>query len=320
MGRQVDTATDDAGEHSLREETWATLVDAVIADECTPFLGAGVAVPYLPRGADLAAALAEDFDYPLDDVTNLARVTQYVASSHQPSFVKRRVSERIRQAQEAAVARLSGGLPQNHITLALLSLPMYVTTNYDDYLQRAIKAVGRGDCQVEICRWNDRLASDLPKYSKAKPTADSPMVFHLHGHVSECNSILVTEDDYIDFMVSLTQRTDKTDPVLPHFVRRALGNTNLLFIGYSLEDWNFRVLMRHLMKQQQVQPHDRYNSISIQLSSDKMPPERQKRAEKFLEDYLKSSSSIDVYWGDAGSFLAELQRRVGKARADRRVS
>jgi hypothetical protein len=315
-----DTTTDDVGEHSLRAETWATLVDAVLADECTPFLGAGVAVPYLPKGADLATALAKDFDYPLDDVTNLARVTQYVASLFQPSFVKRRVSERIRQAQDTAAAGLSGGLPQNHLMLARLHLPMYVTTNYDDYLERAIAAVSGVASQVEICRWNDRLASDLPKYSKAKPTAVSPMIFHLHGHVSVQNSLLVTEDDYIDFTVSLAQRTDKSDPVIPHFVRRALGNTNLLFIGYSLEDWNFRVLMRHLMKQQQVQPHDRYHSVSIQLSSDRMPSDRRRRAEQFLEVYLKTSSSIDVYWGDAGSFLAELQRQVDQARSNRRAS
>jgi hypothetical protein len=311
----VNATTDDVGDHSLGKKTWATLVDAVLADECTPFLGAGVAVPYLPRGADLAAALAEDFDYPLDDVTNLARVTQYIASLYQPTFAKRRVSERILHAQETAVADLSGGLPQNHLMLARLRLPMYVTTNYDNYLQRAITAVSSVDCQIEICRWNDRLASDLPKYSNKKPTTVKPMIFHLHGHVDEPSSILATEDDYIDFMVSLAQRIYKTDPVIPHFVRRALGNTNLLFIGYSLEDWNFRVLMRHLMKQQQVQPHDRYSGISIQLSSDRIPPDRRMRAEQFLEVYLKTSSSIDVYWGDARSFLAELQRRVDEARA-----
>jgi len=80
------TVMDDG--FSLREETWETLVDSIMNGECTPFLGAGVAVPYLPRGADLAASLAEQFGYPLDDHTNLARVTQYIASLREPSFAK----------------------------------------------------------------------------------------------------------------------------------------------------------------------------------------------------------------------------------------
>jgi len=302
---------------SLRPETWATLVDAVVAGHCTPFLGAGIGVPYLPTGAKLATDLATEFKYPLDDVTNLARVTQYIASSFDAPYVKRRVCERIVQAQAAATEQLAGGLPQNYTTVARLGLPIYITTNYDDYLERAIASTSSTTkYQREICRWSEILLSDFPSYSKIKPTPSSPMVFYLHGHVSVQNSILVTEDDYIDFTVSLGQGpTAKADAMIPHFVRRALGNTNLLFIGYSLEDWNFRVLMRHLMKQQQVQPHSRSSSISIQLSATNMPAERRERAEKFLESYLKTSSSIDVYWGDAQSFLDRLYQEVVRSRA-----
>jgi len=305
---------------TLLPETWETLVDSIVAQECTPFLGAGVAVPHLPRGAQLAEELAGEFDYPLDDRTNLPRVTQYIASRHQPSYVKRRVCERIREAQAAAAAELSGGLPENHLTLARLQLPLYVTTNYDDYLQRAVRATGCAEPTVEICRWNDRLAADLPRYSTRTPTGDAPMIFHLHGHVEEQNSVLVTEDDYIDFVVSLAQRRGKTDPVIPHFVRRALGNTNLLFIGYSLEDWNFRVLLRHIMRQQNIQLYEVYSSLSIQLSNTNLPPEKRRRAEEFLEKYLKTTSAIDVYWGDAGQFLRDLEQRVAERRNLSRAS
>ncbi|TWF76903.1 SIR2-like protein [Pseudonocardia hierapolitana] len=310
-------AQDDGGiphELSLRDETWETLVDSVLGGECTPFLGAGVAAPYLPRGSELAADLAKEFNYPLDDDTNLARVTQYIASLRQPSFVKRRVCKRLAEAQRQAVEALEGGPPPNHLMLAQLRLPVYVTTNYDDYLERAVLAVGPAKPTVEICRWNDRLARDLPKYRREAPTQAKPTIFHLHGHMDEPNSILITDDDYIDFAVSLAQRAvSKIDPVIPHFVRRALGNTNLLFVGYSLEDWNFRVLMRHIMKQQAVLPNEVYNSLSIQLSSNSMPAERRRLAEEFLEKYLKTSAAIDVYWGDAGPFLKELLHRLPPA-------
>lgn len=298
---------------SLREETWATVVDSIMSGECTPFLGAGLAVPYLPRGAALAASLAEQYSYPLDDVTNLARVTQYIASQYQPSYVKRRVCERLKEAQQKTTELLGGSLPQNHLTLARLGLPVYVTTNYDDYLERAVAAVGGVQPNVVLCRWSDALAGELPPYPKPGVAAAAPTIFHLHGHMRTPNSILLTEDDYIDFTVSLARRVEKKDPVIPFFVRQALGNTKLLFIGYSLEDWNFRVLMRYLMKQQGVLQHERYNSISVQLSDPQMPPDRRRRAEEFLEAYLKTSSSIDVYWGDAHAFLTELVRRLQEA-------
>jgi SIR2-like domain len=298
---------------TLDEETWAALIDNVINGECTPFLGAGISSPYVPTGKQLSMLLAKESEYPLDDKANLARVAQYITSLRKnPGAVKRRVCDIIRDAQLVAVGELSDKPPRNHLLLASLDLPIYITTNYDNYMEGALQAIGNLEPTVDICRWNDRLVDELPTYRQSEPSAKSPTIFHMHGHTSWRNSILVTEDDYIDFTVSLAQR-DAKDPVIPHFVRRALGNSSLLFVGYSLEDWNFRVLMRHLMKQQKLLPHEQYGSLSIQLSDEDMPPERRARAEKFLEVYL-SISRIDVHWGHAGPFLEELYARVAAAR------
>jgi len=303
---------------TLDEETWTALVENVINGECTPFLGAGISSPYVPTGKDLSKLLAKESEYPLDDKANLARVAQYITSLRKnPAAVKRMVCEIIREAQAAAVEELGGEPPRNHFLLASLDLPILITTNYDDYVERALKAIGGLEPTVDICRWNDRLVDELPTYRLTEPSSEAPAVFHMHGHMSRRNSILITEDDYIDFMVSLGQR-DAKDPVIPHFVRRALGNSSLLFVGYSLEDWNFRVLMRHLMKQQKLLPHEQYGSLSIQLSDEDMPPERRARAEKFLEVYL-SISRIDVHWGHAGPFLEELHSRVAAARSPKGV-
>jgi SIR2-like domain len=302
---------------SLSEESWETLVDSIVSGECTPFLGAGIAVPHLPTGALLARVLARRYEYPLDDITNLARVSQYVASTHQPAFIKRRVCKYIARKQKVAKQRL-GGLPINHLRLARLELPVYITTNYDEFLQGAIGTHLGRSATPEICRWNDQLLRRLGPYQYTNPTSAAPAVFHLHGHLETPSSILLTEDDYVDFAVNLARRgnTQKTS-LIPHWVRRALGDTDLLFIGYSLEDWNFRVLMRHLMEQQNITPHNAGTSISIQLANHKMPEERRRRAQKFLEEHLKTSASVDVYWGDAGSFLEELETRVDRARRGR---
>jgi hypothetical protein len=95
--------------------------------------------------------------------------------------------------------------PGNYRILADLNLPLYLTTNYDDFLTRALRASQRDPREV-ICRWNSQLFNDNPDgYSKDDPTEDQPVVFHLHGNLSKDASLLVTEDDYIDFTVSLTR-------------------------------------------------------------------------------------------------------------------
>lgn len=295
----------------LAEETWATLVDSILAQQCTPFLGAGVAWPHLPTGRALATDLATEHGYPLPDTWNLPRVTQYLATVYQPVFAKRRVAERIRSAQLDYLNSNDGQAPANYRVLATLGFPLLVTTNYDGFLERALISLGRQP-QIETCRWNDQLLEELGGYPTHEPSADEPMVFHLHGQLDNEASLLVTEDDYIDFTVSLALRTTE-QAVLWHRVRRALSRTSLLFVGYSLEDWNFRVLMRYLMKQQKVVRSEQSFSLSIQLPEQGIRGEERYKAEKFLNKYM-GNSAIHVHWSDAGGFLEELRARVTAAR------
>ena len=314
----TDTATvhegDQPDERPLDDTVWDTLVDSVVAGECTPFLGAGVAWPHLPTGGELSADLATEFGYPLKDKANLPRVTQYIATRWAPQYARRRVRERIAARRDEFTSTSRKQFPDNYRILADLNLPLYLTTNYDDFLTRALRAAQRDPREV-ICRWNSQLFNDNPDgYSKDDPTEDQPVVFHLHGNLSKDASLLVTEDDYIDFTVSLTR--PPVDAVIPLWVRAALPYTTLLFVGYSLEDWNFRVLMRQLMKQQNVTRHEQALSLSIQLSDTDIEPEQRDKAERFLADYL-GTSAIRIYWGQATPFLEALGERHRAALAAR---
>jgi hypothetical protein len=314
-GTVTDAAVHDhdqpTADQQLDEAVWRTLVDSVIEGKCTPFLGSGVAWPYLPTGKDLAIVLAREYEYPLNDPTNLARVAQYIATVHDPPFAKRRVRDHIKAGRDKFFTSSGKSFPDNYKKLADLNLPLYISTNYDDFLQRALKAANR-DPRVELCRWNGQLQEELDPYSKRQPTAEQPLVFHLHGELSNESSLLVTEDDYIDFTVSLSLQ--EKNSIIPHWIRRALSFTTLLFVGYSLEDWNFRVLMRQLMKQQRLQRSEQALSLSIQLSDTDIPLDQRPKAERFLADYL-GTSAIRIYWGPAAPFLEELDRRCAVARA-----
>ncbi len=285
----------------MDDRDWKLLVDKVRRRQCTPFLGAGVSRPHVPLGAEVAESLAREFGYPLKDQWNLPRVTQFLATTFDPEFAKARIDELVREAESRSRPDFAKK-DQPHRILADLQLPLYITTNYDRFMSDALAFVGAQPTSY-VARWNFELRSE--PVPRQQPTPERPVVFHLHGQASRIPSILVTEDDYVEFM---TEAQVAPDDVVPGVIKRAMATTNLLFVGYSLHDWNFRVLLRSLMRRI-PKTSQRFN-ISVQ-----MPPgesliddSRQQEAERFLCDYLETEK-VTVHWGDAGDFLRELRRQ-----------
>jgi hypothetical protein len=282
-----------------------------IADgACTPFLGAG-ACATLPRGRELAERWATEHDYPLEDKHDLARVAQYVGVLFDPMFPK----EKIRDEFEALMAKPDNAPefrdPTNpHGVLADLPLPIYITTNYDDFMVEALKDRNRNP-RREICRWNatpglQDLGSPFGDDSY-EPSRQEPLVYHLHGHLKVLESLVLTEDDYLDFLVALSQflaTMPSRHKLLPHRIVRALSNSSLMFIGYALADWDFRVLHRGLVGP--TSSAQRRVSVTVQL--DPKDPDRAGAARDYLDKYF-GDMNLQVYWGTAEAFVEELGRR-----------
>jgi hypothetical protein len=189
-----------------------------------------------------------------------------------------------------------------HRLLADLSLPIYVTTNYDDFMFRALKAKGRAP-ERDVCRWNRdvrRLPSpfDDPKYV---PSVERPLVYHLHGHLDLQRSMVLTEDDYLDFLMNMRD-------AIPPPVERAFSDASVLFIGYRLADVNFRLLFRTMV--QYMERTNLYGHVSVQLLPGDIPVERRGPALAYLNNYYEKLS-IHVYWGSCQKFASELRARWG---------
>ena len=74
---------------------------------------------------------------------------------------------------------------------------------------------------------------------RRSPTPTQPLVFHIFGYFRDENSLVLTEDDYFDYLISLIQYK----PRIPGVVGEQTTSTSLLFLGFQLTDWNFRVLL-----------------------------------------------------------------------------
>lgn len=191
---------------------------------CTPFLGAGASTHVLPLAADIAQRWAHAHGYPLEDPHDLARVAQFLAVHQDDGMYPK---ELLRAEFRASPAADISSPDEPHGVLAALPLPLYITTNYDDSMYRALKAVGK-DPRREVCRWNHSpaLAQEVSPFADGAytPTPANPLVYHLHGHLGVPESLVLTEDDYLDFLVAIAR-----DPtILPHQIQRGLAGTSLL--------------------------------------------------------------------------------------------
>ncbi|MDT8307302.1 MAG: SIR2 family protein [Anaerolineae bacterium] len=134
-----------------------------------------------------------------------------------------------------------------------------------------------------------------------EPTAEEPLVYHLHGMESVPASLVLTEDDYLDFLVKVSW--DNT--VIPPRIGEALADSSLLLLGYGLQDWDFRVLFRGLINRKRSSR--RLLSVAIQLSLEHEPAEIRSmdEAEEYLEKYF-DKANFKIYWGQSEEFTGEL--------------
>ena len=184
------------------------------------------------------------------------------------------------------------------LTLASFPLPIYLTTSYHNFMEVALQQVGKSP-RTEICRWHKGLES-IPSVfdDDYQPTVHEPLVFHLHGLDKYSDSLVITEDDYLEFLVAISQNVGRGTDRIPRRIRQAMTDSSLMLLGYGLRNQDFRVLFWGLIEPRPRQPM----SVSIQLIPDEV--ER-----NYLQKYL-GISEFRVYWGAIETYLQELEQAL----------
>lgn len=296
---------------------WSDLARSIRLQQCTPFIGSGACYGVLPLGKQLAREFAKDekYPYPFPDDENLVKVAQYLAVNLGSLATKNRVVEKFQECGKPDFSR--SGEP--HMTLAQLRLPIYITTNYDDFMFQALQAAQPPGAdgkdykpQRDHCHWYEstRQKAKLPW----PPTPQAPAVYHLHGILDVPKSMVLTEDDYLDFLLA----TSAIENLIPSEVRAALSNTSLLFIGYSLEDLDFKVILRRLSTWMGRAEGANHVAVQIKPKAVGEPPteEEKARVERQCE-YLSKHfglQSVQVMWGTAEEFCLRLKKEMADSK------
>jgi hypothetical protein len=289
----------------LSDSDWNLLLDRISEKECTPFIGAGACAGTIPLATELAAQWADEHEWPLRVPPNLAEIAQFLAIRGDPSAPKDKLRKQLRAVQPPDFS----GPSEPHGVLADLKLPIYITTNYDSFMFQALRSRELSP-RRELCRWNEWLRGHPSQLDDDyTPTPASPLVYHLHGHCGVLESMVLTENDYLQFLVQLSK--DGSERLLPSEIRSALATTSLLFVGYSLSDWDFRVLFRGLMGSLGASLGRMSIAVQLEPPPRDPPDEWLERAQRYLESYFDEIQQIKVriYWGDAEKFSCELRER-----------
>jgi hypothetical protein len=189
--------------------------------------------------------------------------------------------------------------------LASLPAKVFLTANPDSLLQEALESEEKTP-DVSFFDWRAQTA-DGERYD-GKPTAQQPLVYHVFGRSGGDSFVVLTEDDYFDYLISWNEYKER----IPNLVGYQTTNTSLLFLGFQPTDLGFRVLMRLIKSQGGSGQLEQCPHVAVQIDPDEDNLINAARARRYLETYFKSAAATTfaIYWGSPGEFLAELQRRV----------
>jgi hypothetical protein len=175
---------------------------------------------------------------------------------------------------------LDADLPPTSLHRFLASLPpllrergapheLLVTTSYDTALERAFEEAGEkfdvvsylaaGRDRGHFCHiapdGTGRLIEQPNTYATELSLDRNTVILKLHGQVErtparEWESFVVTEDDYIDYLAQT-----EVAAAVPVSLAATLRRSHFLFFGYTMADWNLRVILHRLWGDQPLSYH-----------------------------------------------------------------
>ncbi len=288
------------------EPPYELIRDGLRDGKVIPFLGAGASLcerpleagwsspddNFVPSAWELAQYLDRRSGFPSSEAAELARVAQYfdgVAGRGSLDDHLHKIFARRYQP---------GPL---HRYLADFENLLVVTTNYDQLLEDAFREAGCPFRLVvyragapSVLVWDDGAATAEPQEEAANELdldlGDGAVIFKMHGAADpaddERDSYVITEDDYVEFLARLANKT-----AIPACFAEPFRRRHFLFLGYGLKDWNLRVVLHQVWKEW---PRRRYASWAI---DHKAQP---------LEQQFWSGKQLSIYEMTIADFLEQL--------------
>lgn len=235
--------------------TLEELAEALREERCLIFLGAGASIsqddPDLPTANELSKTLAKKCHLEWHEYIPLSTIAFYY------EFFRSRDSLNSFLKKEIDNPNIQPTSTIEHLIQIIKVLEnknkkiFVVTTNYDQHFERAYEKEfkrrpgviiysGGRDPNDKSAKLHQGLDKDQEFWLPQKPT----YLYKMHGCISQATeqNLVITEEDYINFLTNALSY-DENKRIL-HYLRGQIALSSILFVGYSLSDWNFRVIFK----------------------------------------------------------------------------
>jgi hypothetical protein len=290
----------------VKERHWNNLVGALRHGQCVLMLG-----PEIPASVSstdpntvsqdnssliealrrqLARELEEDNRCPCGN-TLAALAQQYEDTEGFGPTTLRATAERFFRSR-------ADGPSVVHDKLASLPFSLILTTCQDALLTQALKAAGKTPITQRYHLRGDKR--DNPEFV-LPGSPSSPVVFHLFGNAEEPSSLVLSENDVLDFLIAVVSER----PPLPNSLLRALKRVgqSFLFVGFGIRHWDLRILLKVLLRALELSrsgPAIAAEPLGGLLQSD--------RDEMIL--FYQRGTRVELEDDDVGAFLTKLSQRL----------
>jgi len=272
----------------LSDFAWDSLLRAIGAGRCIPFVGAGASSPPLPTASQLCERLCQRFGVPAFASSDLGKAAEFIQLHYRREghyqlicFVK-------------DVLKTHPGPNEAHLNLARLPWHTLITTNYDAFISQSLIAAGKNPTIYSLLNQEGQVGSSISEPRDWRATAGQPLVVHIHGALPEDRDIVISESDYYTYLANMSSGVWS----LPGTVLHALASSSYLFVGYSVRDWTLRLLFHSL---QRFIQKDHFALVFLRDDNE--------GEARYMAEYLQRFVDAQVFFGDAQSFTAELRER-----------
>jgi len=270
--RRLPKKPEEYGHRKVPPPPYGVIAKALNAGRIVPIIGAGAshsgrpadarwnpqAPEFLPSGVELSHFLADDTGFPSEEERGqLAEVASYYEAFQTRATLRERLRQVLGPDALANVA-----IPPLYRFLAEVPRPLLIiTANYDTQIERAFRAVQKPYDLVVYGADRKDFASSVLWWPAGAVEPETPMpnelqidletttvIFKMHGSIlpekEEWDSFVITETDYVEFL----SRIIANQPAIPRSFGEYCRDRSLLFLGYSLRDWNFRTILQSLYR------------------------------------------------------------------------
>lgn len=290
----------------MKERHWDTLTAALRHGECVLVLGDEIPVNVPPNDPSptsngnmsfveaLRCKLARD----LEDDNQHAYGGTLAAVAQQYEDTEGFGPNNLRAAAEKFFRSSTFRPSAVHEKLASLPCSLVLTTCQDALLVDSLKAAGKTPITQRYHLRGDKR--DNPEFSLTESPI-SPIVFHLFGEAQEPSSLVLSENDILDFLIAVISER----PPLPNSLLRALkhGVGSFLFVGFGVRHWDLRILLKVLIRL--LEFNRGRNAIAAEPLRGLLQADRE---EMIL--FYQRGMRVELEDTDIGVFLTELSRRL----------